>query len=142
MGFRRAAFPVLYANMLWTTVHSYGITGQLIDYLPQSLADIINESSLKNRWTIGARRAKAMGKDVYLVVAPGGNTLEVHEASVTAQVFSARQNFLKPHHQYGWLTFSLLPSSQQPKYLPHRIELMTLYGQNLATVIIPAPIWS
>ncbi|KAL4789551.1 cytochrome P450 [Aspergillus venezuelensis] len=89
-------FPFSEANIfflaLWSTVWFPYVVN---NWLPQALADHINDSVFRGRWDVKDRMARKYG-GVYLYVTPGGISCNVADADVVEQVCRARTNFVKP----------------------------------------------
>ncbi|KAL4925351.1 cytochrome P450 [Aspergillus undulatus] len=89
-------WPFFEANLfylaLWGTRWFPYIVNQ---WLPESIADHVNDSVFRARWDVKDRMAKRYG-GVYLYVTPGGISYNIADADVVSQICKARQNFVKP----------------------------------------------
>lgn len=80
-------------------------------WLPDSLADRINDNCYEYRWTVKDREIRRLGR-CYLRATPGGLVCEITDAETAAYVFNARNEYPKAYVQYGRSI-----QSSQPRFL-------------------------
>ncbi|KAL4940224.1 hypothetical protein BDV06DRAFT_224278 [Aspergillus oleicola] len=89
-------FPFFEANLFYLALwDSRWFSFIVNNWLPQALADLINDSVFRARWDVKDRMAKEYG-GVFLYVTPGGISCNVSDADVVEQVCRARTSFVKP----------------------------------------------
>lgn len=94
-------FPVSEQNLSYMILSETKAFQYVVNHwLPLWLADYINASNFKTRWTAKNRMREQYGA-VYIFVTPTTLTCNVSDASVVSQVCRARRSFPKPLHQYG-----------------------------------------
>lgn len=101
IGLPYMIFPVAEENILYQTIFETRLVPYLVNnWLSEDLADYINGSIYKCRWTVKDRLRTNYG-GVYLTVTPGGLTCNISDAPVAHQVCGARHSFPKPVEKYG-----------------------------------------
>ncbi|KAL4951756.1 cytochrome P450 [Aspergillus filifer] len=89
-------FPFFEANIFYLALWSTAWFPYVVNnWLPQALADLINDSAFRGRWDVKDRMAQKHG-GVYLYVTPGGISCNVANPDVVEQVCRARTAFVKP----------------------------------------------
>lgn len=100
-GLPYVLFPVPVQSIAYTIAFETRFVPYVVNtWLPHGLADYINGSVYKCRWTVKDRLSKKYGS-VYLLVTPAKLTCHVSDASVISQIYAARRNFPKPVESYG-----------------------------------------
>lgn len=102
-------FPISEQSLFYIVLSEAKAFSYVVNHwLPLWLADYMNASNFKTRWTAKNRMREQYG-GAYILVTPTTLTCNVSDASVVSQVCKARRSFPKPLHQYGeWLSMSLI----------------------------------
>ncbi|THD00124.1 hypothetical protein EYZ11_000449 [Aspergillus tanneri] len=105
-------------------------------WLPDDVADVLDDTMLRTRWTVKDRVAKRLG-GVYMKATSKALICSVSDASVASQIFSNRQKFPKPTQQYEVLELygPNLVSCEGREWQHHRRHTATIFNEKNSTLV-------